>query len=464
MLEQHLVALLLKVAVAASLASVLGRSGAFIRMLLREERTIPQRVKFALSLALIFGAGVAARVLTRNAYQAVDLGLEGAILAGVLGGYLTGLVGGVLISLPAVMNGEYVTMLVLGGAGVAGGLLRDLAPNPDAVWSFSPYFDLNLYRFFRRKYDPRVTTFHLLFLTGVLFSEFLRMNMDVAMEPQLVWTIYENWNSEARSSSDWVGVAMIYTTTVFAVSIPLKIWSSIRNEKLLEAQQRLLTEARLRALTSQINPHFLFNTLNTVTSLIRTNPDKARGVVVKLSNILRRLLRKTESLTTLREELAFIDDYLSIEMTRFGDKLRFVRQTEEETLDCLVPSMLLQPIIENSIKHGLSRKVEGGTITLTATLDGPRMKIAIEDDGEGVQEEKLAHLFESGIGVSNVNERLKVLFGEDYKMEIISEAGQGTRTELEFPLPTRTQESEPAPASVSGPGAGGNSSGSRATA
>ena len=132
MLEQHLAVLLMKLAVAASLASILGRSSLFVRMLLREERTIEQQFRFAAILALLFGVGVAGRVLTDNAYLALDLGLEGALLAGVLGGYFTGLVGGILMSLPAVVAGEYLSILLFAGVGVLGGLLRDLAPTPDS--------------------------------------------------------------------------------------------------------------------------------------------------------------------------------------------------------------------------------------------------------------------------------------------------------------------------------------------
>ena len=126
----------------------------------------------------------------------------------------------------------------------------------------------------------------------------------------------------------------------------------------MEQQQLRLNEARLAALSRQINPHFLFNTLNSVTSLIRQDPEMARQVVYKLSNILRRLLRQQDNLTALREELSFIDDYLAIEMVRFGEKLRVVKDIDPATLDMLVPSMLLQPIVENSIRHGLASKVD----------------------------------------------------------------------------------------------------------
>ena len=189
---------------------------------------------------------------------------------------------------------------------------------------------------------------------------------------------------------------MVYLATIFAVFVPLKIWNSTRNEKKLEEQERLLAEARLAALTSQINPHFLFNTLNSVSSLIRTDPNQARVMVVRLSKILRRLLRKHENFSTLRDELSFIEDYLSIEVVRFGDKLRFEQDVAEDTLDMLVPSMLLQPLVENCIKHGLSSKVEGGTIRIRAHRTETKLHLLVEDDGVGIPESKLATLLEPG--------------------------------------------------------------------
>jgi two-component system LytT family sensor kinase len=198
-------------------------------------------------------------------------------------------------------------------------------------------------------------------------------------------------------------------------------------------QEKLLMKARLEALSSQINPHFLFNTLNSVSSLIRTNPDQARAVVYKLSHILRRLLRKHENFSPLRDELSFIDDYLAIEVVRFGDKLRFERDIGPETLDLPVPSMLLQPLVENSIRHGLSGKVDGGMIRIRSHAEGGRIRLTVEDNGVGIPEARLATLLEQGIGVSNVNERLKVLFGNDYRMYVDSRPEGGTRIEIEIP-------------------------------
>jgi two-component system LytT family sensor kinase len=167
--------------------------------------------------------------------------------------------------------------------------------------------------------------------------------------------------------------------------------------------------------------------------LIRINPDNARNMIYRLSKILRRLLRKAENYSPLREEIAFIDDYLAIEMVRFGEKLKFEKDIEPATLSRLVPSMILQPIIENSIRHGLANKETGGTVRLRTWLEGTRLNILIEDDGVGIDEEKLQTLFESGVGVSNVNERLRVLFGAGYRIAVDSNPGKGTKTRIEIP-------------------------------
>lgn len=421
MLEQHLVIPLVKLAVAASLASILVRFAMLRRALLREERTIMQRLELALGFSAIFGAGVGTRVVT-GVYRALDLGLEGSFLAGILGGYITGLVSGVLISLPAMFAGEYLAMPLFAGVGVLGGLLRDLAPDTEEIWRFSPLLD----RVMRSGLPTRTRIFHLVFVLTILFAEGLRW-LGLQLYNKGTFALYTA--DETR-----VGLLLaIFTTTVFAVTLPLKIWNNTRNEEKLESQQRLLNEARLAALTRQINPHFLFNTLNSISSLVRTDPEQARRVIYKLSNILRRLLRKNDNLSPLREELQFIDDYMGIELVRFGDKLRFEKEVDSATLDRLVPSMLLQPLVENSIKHGLSPKVEGGMIRVRSRIENGRLHLLVEDDGVGIPEPKLATLFEQGIGISNVNERLKVLFGDDYRMWIDSRPGFGTQTEIEIP-------------------------------
>ncbi len=417
----------MKLAVAASFASILVRFSAFQRMLMREERTLLQRVKLALACSSLFGSGVFLRVIT-PAYTAVDLGIEGSMLSGMVGGYVTGLLTGVLVSIPAMFHGELMSMPLFAGVGVMGGVLRDIAADKEDVWRFSPFFDLSLYRSFRQRQAWGRTAFHFACGMAALFAEFLRMTVARLFGAKGVFSLVERWGDPAPAT-----VAAIYATTVLSITIPIKIWNSTRNEKKLEDQQLRLNQARLAALTSQINPHFLFNTLNSVSSLIRTNPEQARSVVYKLSSILRRLLRNTENLSPLRDELTFLDNYMAIEMVRFGEKLRFVKEIEASAEDMLIPSMLLQPVIENSIRHGLGNKVDGGTIRVRAWPEGGRLHLLIKDDGVGIPEARLATLFQQGIGVSNVNERLKVLFGSDYRMWVESRPGEGTRTGIEIP-------------------------------
>ncbi len=436
--EQTLVTLLLKLAVAASVASILMRFGRIQQLILRDERTLGQRIQLALIIAAIFGAGSEARILSHNTYQAIDLALESAIIAGMLDGYATGLLAGICVSLPDMFDGKFMSMPLFAACGVLGGLMRDLAPEKEDIWHFSAFIDLNLYQLIRqalrrkrraiqRKLVERAA-FNLVCNAIIVLAELLRLAVLLLFVNRSTFSIVHN--GDLTSPTVLLALAV---STLFSVSLPIRIWSSFRIEKKLETQQARLTEARLAALTNQINPHFLFNTLNSVSTLIRLNPDQARSMVYKLSNILRRLLRKTEAYSPLREEISFIDDYLAIEMVRFGDKLRFHKEIDERALDRLVPSMILQPIVENSIKHGLASKVEGGMVGLRVSLQGERLRILIEDDGVGISEARLAGLFEHGIGVSNVNERLRVLYGSSYRMLVDSEPGKGTRTTIELP-------------------------------
>jgi two-component system LytT family sensor kinase len=451
--EQHLVALVVKIAVAASVASILMRFRTTQRLLLNDDRSLSGRLQLALVFSAIFGAGEAARIMTPNQYQAIDLALESAVIAGLMAGYVSGLVTGICVSIPAMFAGEYMSMPLFSAAGVLGGLMRDLAPEKEDVWYFSGFIDLNLYRVLKDAIARKQTTFerraiersafNLICNVVIVITEFLRIAIATLFPGHGTFSIARGWHGS--SPVHFIALAV---TTLFSVSIPIRIWASVRTEKKLEAQQSRLTEARLAALTNQINPHFLFNTLNSISTLIRLDPDRARTMIYRLSNILRRLLRKTESFSPLREEIRFIDDYLGIEMVRFGDKLRFHKEVDETVLDRMVPSMILQPIIENSIKHGLSKKVDGGSIWLRIRADGSRLHIVVEDDGVGIPEEKLAGLFSLGIGVSNVNERLKVLFESNYRLTVDSSPGQGTRTLIQIPG-VSIEQPQPATTAVS---------------
>jgi two-component system, LytTR family, sensor kinase len=435
--EQELAALLLKVAVSASIASILMRFSRIQKILLRDERSVGDRVQLAFIFSVLFGASAEVRILSHHTYKAVDLALEGAIIAGMLGGYVSGLITGICVSLPDMFTGKLMSMPLFSAAGLIGALMHDLAPRKEDIWYFSPFVDLNLYRFLRQALRLNRNAIQRRVVELAAFN--VACNALVAVTELLRWGVHKLFLQrntffmfEGESLNSWLFAASA-ATTLFAVSLPIRVWSSFRAERLVEMQRARLTEARLAALTNQINPHFLFNTLNSISTLIRLDPNNARNMIYRLSKIMRRLLRKTENYSPLREEISFIDDYLAIEMVRFGEKLRFQKEIGPGTLDRLVPSMILQPIVENSIRHGLAGKLDGGTIRLRTWIDGTRLYIQIEDDGIGIPESKLGTLFESGIGVSNVNERLRVLFGARYRFAIDSTPGEGTRTLLEIP-------------------------------
>ena len=167
-----------------------------------------------------------------------------------------------------------------------------------------------------------------------------------------------------------------------------------------------MLEARLDALQRQINPHFLFNTLNSIASLVRSKPEMARQMTVKLANILRALLKDHDAYVPLREELKFTDDYLDIEVVRFGaDKLHVEKEIDPRTLEVLVPSILLQPLIENSIKHGLEPRIHGGTVILRSRHEGDHISIEVVDDGVGMNAGPVSSIRRPGAGIGMKNVR-----------------------------------------------------------
>lgn len=209
----------------------------------------------------------------------------------------------------------------------------------------------------------------------------------------------------------------------------------------IDHQAQLAAHAEMRALQAQINPHFLFNTLNTISSLIRTCPETARDIIIKLSTFFRHSLQKSDHNIPLSDELAQVDAYLTIEQVRFGDKLTVIRDIDPRTHAALIPPFTLQPLVENAVKHGLQPKENGGTLNITTRISGADVEIVIADDGVGIQPEIQKHLGRprpgsgnsNGIGLSNVCERLKGAFGERYGLTIDSTPGAGSSMHIRIP-------------------------------
>ena len=419
-----LITLLVKLGVIASVASVLARVTTFRRLFFAERRTHGQTAALLAFILVPLTLGVWVRTTVPN-FLAADISFETTILLGLLVGPGWAMLGGGVLSAPAGYHHEFLALPFDAAVGLAAGLLGRFI-GKEEIWSFTPFVDLSLYRWVRRNLrQPRVD------------RQFMMLFLIVAAEACRDWLahVFPGRLFALLASRFWLQ-ALVLLSAPIVVGIALKVWNTLRIELKLEEQKRLLLEARLDALQRQINPHFLFNTLNSIASLVRLKPEMAREMTVKLANILRALLRDHDTYVPLREELQFTDDYLDIEVVRFGaGKLRVEKEIDPRTLEVLVPSILLQPLIENSIKHGLEPRINGGTVTLRSRLHGDRVTIEVADDGVGMGNKPASALNRAGagIGMKNVQERLDVLYGNQARFEVVSNPGRGTLVSIEIP-------------------------------
>ena len=435
-----LISLLVKLGVAAAVSSALARSENFRALLLNQRRTVRQSFELLAWVCVPLALGVWVRTSVPN-FLAADMSLETTVLLGLLMSTRWAVLGGLALSLPAVHHHEYLAPVVNVGVAVVAGACRRFLTLDD-VWTFTPLIDLSIYRWLRRNLGkPQVDLqISLLVVIGLLQWGASAVGH------------YDPRRYFALHSGMWPVELAICLCAPVVVGIPLKIWNAMRIERKLKEQEQLLLEARVDALQRQINPHFLFNTLNTIASLVRSKPELAREMIVRLASILRTLLKLRETFVPLSEELAFTDDYLAIEVVRFGEKLKVVKEIAPESLHVIVPGMLLQPLIENSIKHGLEPRISGGTITLRSRVDDGFLLLEVEDDGVGIPAESDSSPRRgvrpgTGIGLQNVRERVQMIYGAvgmaasaqgersaTARVEINSRPGRGTRITLRLPL------------------------------
>jgi signal transduction histidine kinase len=216
--------------------------------------------------------------------------------------------------------------------------------------------------------------------------------------------------------------------------------SDERYKQKIQAQEfsKLATEAQLRALRAQINPHFLFNALTTIGYLIQTAPDKAFSTLMKLTQLLRGILSAKGEFSTLGEEINLIENYLEIEKTRFEERLNVEISVPRDLQKMRIPALILQPLVENAIKHGISKAKSGGNVRISAALENEKetvfLKLSVSDSGAGVSETELLKARENGLGLENIEQRLRSYYGKTANLEIKSEAGKGTTAEIKFPV------------------------------
>lgn len=192
-----------------------------------------------------------------------------------------------------------------------------------------------------------------------------------------------------------------------------------------------LAEARLQALRMQLQPHFLFNTLHAISTLVHENPAAADDMIASLSDFLRLTLEHGDQPEqSLRDELAFIDSYLAIERVRFGDRLHVHRDIAPDTLDVGVPTLVLQPLVENAVRHGLEPRHAAGVLTLAARRQGPHLVLTVADNGVGLP---APHPAREGVGLSNTRARLRELYGPEATLALHAAEGGGTTVEVRLP-------------------------------
>jgi signal transduction histidine kinase len=276
-------------------------------------------------------------------------------------------------------------------------------------------------------------------LAGVFVATTLHVVMAVASRMATYWIIGEptsTWRMEAQRmfflNFDW---EMMTYWAIVGLSHALSYHREAQSRTLRASQlETRLVEAQLQALQRQLQPHFLFNTLNTISALMHRDVEAADAMIARLSDLLRMSLDMVGvQEVSLKEELDFLSKYLEIERTRFRDRLTVVFDVQPDTFDALVPNLLLQPLVENAIKHGIGPRPAPGTITIRSRRVGSMVELVVQDDGVGLSAARLSD-FNRGIGLSNTRSRLEHLYGSLHRFEFRQPPQGGLLVLIEIPL------------------------------
>jgi LytS/YehU family sensor histidine kinase len=237
---------------------------------------------------------------------------------------------------------------------------------------------------------------------------------------------------------DW---EMMTYWAVVGLSHAVDFHRESQDRELTAAQLRTrLAEAQLQTLQKQLHPHFLFNTLNTISALMHRDTEAADAMLERLSDLLRLTLdRVGTQLVSLKDELDFLRKYLEIEKTRFGERLQVRIDVDLDTLDAAVPNLVLQPLVENALRHGIGPKIGGGRIDISARRDGGDLRLEVRDNGVGLT----ADAFHTGVGLTNTRSRLEHLYGERYRFECHTPSGGGLSVVVVIPFAVETEGQQP---------------------
>lgn len=244
---------------------------------------------------------------------------------------------------------------------------------------------------------------------------------------------------EGRVLGTLVAVTNEATAVLTRATTEVARWVSSQIELAeLDASRARLAEAEVRALRAQISPHFIYNALTAIASYVRTDPEHARDLLLEFADFTRYSFRRHGDFTTLAEELRSIDRYLTLERARFGDRLRVTVRVAPEVLPVAVPYLCLQPLVENAVRHGLEGRAGPGRITILAEDAGAHCTISVEDDGIGADPEQIRRAMvgegdADSIGVGNVDERLRSVFGDEYGLVVETGPGLGTKVSMRVP-------------------------------
>jgi two-component system LytT family sensor kinase len=395
--------ILIKLAFITIVTALLANFDYYAAMLFNPSKTT--KTKFILS-AFICASLIIGLILRFQAnYHAMDITVPGLFICGVVAGFLPAITSAAVLSFVLIMFApEYFTFSLFFAAAIAGSI----------------FYRSDVFEYKRRFYRVSLGMLPVTIISAVMYR----------YAPVDSMFILSNRTLEAD--------ILVAGSDLLAVFLSLFILRYFKTKLELVDNSYNLNKARLAILSSKINPHFLFNTLNTIASAIRINPEMARDIVFRLSEILRYVLQTENEFKPLQDEINFIENYLSIEKSRFGEeRLKVDLDIDDKSKEVLIPSMLIQPLVENSIKHGIKNLTNRrGEVKLRTVCykeeNEPFLLVEVSDNGEGVETDEET-LFSKGIGLPNVRDRLKLLYGDKARFMFSSILDDSTTVSIIIP-------------------------------